>query len=149
MAAVHRLFAVYLFLVGLAVGAYFVISPIYGGQGGWDDAKDIWEILNWFMAVAAVLLVLVTFVGTRALAADASTWDKFVANGRFHIAVALLLGFFSNWFADAWGPTNAEGNPFLVVSFLWVVIDIAMPMLAVTMAIKLWREPHAPFGARD
>lgn len=149
MAAIHRLFAVYLLLVGVAVGAYFVISPLYAGQAGWDDAHDIWGILNWFMAVAAGLLVLITFVATRALAGDASSWDKFVANGRFHIAVALLLGFFSNWFADSWGPTNAEGDAFLVVSVLWVVIDIAMPILAVEVALKLWREPHAPFGARD
>lgn len=143
MAAVHRLLAVYLFLVGVAVGAYFVISPLYAGQN-LAGASDVWDILNWFMAVAAVLLVLVTFAGTRYLAEDASSWDKFVANGRFHIAIALLLGFLNNWFASQWG----EGG-FAPVSFLWVVIDIAMPILAVEMAIKLWRAPHAPFGARD
>ena len=137
MAALHRVIALYLLLVGLAVGAYFVISPLHAGQAGWDDAHNIWEILNWFMAVTAVLLVLVTYTGTKYLAEDASSWDKFVANGRFHIALALLLGFFSNWFADQWG--NGELGP---VPFLWVVIDIAMPMLAVTMALKLWREPE-------
>lgn len=136
MAALHRVIAVYLLLVGLAVGAYFVIAPLYAGQGNLADASDVWDILNWFMAVAAILLVLVTFVGTRSLADDATTWDKLVANGRFHIAVALLLGFLNNWFASQWG----EGG-FEPVAFLWVVIDIAMPILAVEMAIKLWREP--------
>ena len=144
MAALHRGIALYLLLVCLAVGAYFVISPLYAGQGNLADASDVWDILNWFMAVAAILLVLVTFVGTRSLADDATSWDKLVANGRFHIAVALLLGFLNNWFASQWG----EGG-FEPVAFLWVVIDIAMPILAVEMAIKLWREPHAPFGARD
>ena len=144
MAALHRVIALYLLLVGLAVGAYFVISPLYAGQGNLADASEVWDILNWFMAVAAVLLVLVTFVGTKSLAGDATSWDKLVANGRFHIAVALLLGFLNNWFATQWG----EGG-FEPVSFLWVVIDITMPILAVEMAIKLWREPHAPFGARD
>ncbi len=139
MAAVHRLFAVYLLLAGVAVGAYFVISPLYAGQAGADDAHRIWEILNWFMAVTAVLLVLVTFTGTKYLPEDASSWDKFVANGRFHIALALLLGFFSNWFADQWG--NGEFGP---VPFLWVVIDIAMPILAVEMALKLWLKPESP-----
>lgn len=139
MAALHRLVAVYLLLVGVAVGAYFVISPLYAGQAGAGDAHDIWGILNWFMAVAAVLLVLVTFTGTKYLPEDASSWDKFVANGRFHIALALLLGFFSNWFADQWG--NGEFGP---VPFLWVVIDIAMPILAVEMALKLWLKPESP-----
>lgn len=139
MAALHRLIAVYLLLVGVAVGAYFVISPLYAGQASASDAHDIWEVLNWFMAVAVVLLVLVTFAATRTLAADAASWDKFVVNGRFHIALALLLGFFSNWFADQWG--SGEFEP---VSFLWVVIDVGLPILAVEMALKLWREPDSP-----
>ncbi len=138
MAALHRVIAVYLLLVGVAVGAYFVIAPLYAGQGNLADASDVWDILNWFMAVAAILLVLVTFARTRSLADDATSWDKFVANGRFHIAVALLLGFLNNWFASQWG----EGG-FEPVSFLWVVIDIGMPILAVEMAINLWREPDA------
>ena len=138
MAAVYRAIAVYLLLVGLAVGAYFVISPLYAGQGNAGDAHDVWAVLNWFMAVAAVLLVLVTFVGTRSLEAGAPAWDKFVANGRFQIAIALLLGFLSNWFADHWG--SDEFGP---VPFLWVVIDIGMPILAVEVALKLWREPEA------
>ena len=134
MAALHRLIAVYLLLVGLAVGAYFVISPLYGGQGNPDHARDVWDVLNWFMAVAAVLLVLVTFAGRRALAKGVATWDLFVTNGRFHIAVALLLGFFNNWFEGRWG------GEFGTVAFLWVVIDIGMAILAVEVALKLWRE---------
>ena len=138
MAAIHRLIAVYLLLVGVAVGAYFVISPLYAGQGSASGAHDIWEVLNWLMAVAVVLLALVTFAATRTLTADAASWDKFVANGRFHIALALLLGFFSNWFADQWG-----AGEFGAVPFLWVVIDIGMPILAVEMALQLWREPDS------
>ncbi len=137
MAALHRLIAVYLLLVGLAVGAYFVISPLYAGQGNPDHAHDVWEVLNWFMAVAAILLVLVTFAGTRALAEGADSWDKFVANGRFHVALALLLGFLSNWFTESWG---GDSNP---VAFLWVVIDIGLPILAVEVALQLWREQDA------
>ena len=140
MAVLYRLIAVYLLLVGLAVGAYFVIYPLYVGQGNPDHAGDVWEVLNWFMAVAAILLVLVTFAGTRALAEGADSWDKFVANGRFHIALALLLGFLSNWFADSWG---GDSDP---VGFLWVVIDIGMAILAVEVALQLWREPDAAWG---
>ena len=137
MAAMYRLVAVYLLLVGAAVGAYFVISPLYAGQGDAEGAHDVWEVLNWFMAVAAILLVLVTFSGKRALAEGAATWDRLVANGRFYFAVVLLLGFLSNWFADSWG---GEFGP---VAFLWVVIDIGMPILAVEVALKLWREADA------
>ena len=82
---------------------------------------------------------LVTFAAKRALAEGAATWDKFVVNGRSSIAVALLLGFLNNWFADQWG-----GGEFGPVAFLWVVIDIGMPILAVEVALKLWREPELP-----
>lgn len=137
MAAMYRLVAVYLLLVGAAVGAYFVISPLYAGQGDAEGAHDVWEVLNWFMAIAAILLVLVTFSGKRALAEGAATWDRLIANGRFYFAVALLLGFLNNWFADSWG------GEFAPVAFLWVVIDIGMPILAVEVALKLWREADA------
>ena len=137
MAAMYRLVAVYLLLVGAAVGAYFVISPLYAGQGDAEGAHDVWEVLNWFMAIAAILLVLVTFSGKRALAEGAATWDRLIANGRFYFAVALLLGFLSNWFADSWG------GEFAPVAFLWVVIDIGMPILAVEVALKLWRQADA------
>ena len=137
MAALPRLCAGYLLLVGVAVGAYFVIAPLYAGQGDPEGAHDVWAVLNWFMAIAAILLVCLTFSGKRALAAGAATWDRLVAHGRFYFAIALLLGFLSNWFADSWG---GEFGP---VAFLWVVIDIGMPILAVEVALKLWRDPDA------
>lgn len=134
MAAVRRTIALYLLLVGVAVGAYFVIFPLYEGQGNAGDASDVWEVLNWFMLVATVLLVLVTFHGRRALAEGAATWDRLVAHGRFHFAVALLLGFLNNWFADQWGGDVAP------VAFLWVVIDIGLPLLALEVALSVWRQ---------
>ncbi len=137
MAALHRLIAVYLFLAGVAVGAYFIISPIYAGQGNPGHAGDVWNVLNWFMAAAALLLMLVTFAHVRALAAGASTWDKFVANGRFHLAAALLIAFFSNWFADLWGGDGSSPS-----SIIWIFANVAMPILAVEMALQLWRDPE-------
>ena len=48
-----------------------------------------------------------------------------MANDRFYLAVVPLVGFFSDWFTDARGRVMAD------VPFLWVVRDIAMPVLAV------------------
>ena len=73
----------------------------------------------------------------RALTAGASTWDKFVANGRFHLAAALLIAFFSNWFADLWGGDGASPS-----SIIWIFANVAMPILAVEMALQLWRDPE-------
>ena len=133
MAALHRLIAVYLLLVGVAVAGYFIAYPLYAGQGNPDHAHDVWEVLNWFMAVATVLLTLITCTRMQALGEGAATWDRLVANGRFYLAVALLLGFFSNWFSDQWGPGPTP--------FLWVVVDIGLPILAAEMALTLWRDP--------
>ena len=134
MAFARRVVACYLLLVSLAVAGYFVVHPLYAGRGDAGAADDVWAVLNWFMAVAAVLLVLAAFSSRSALAADASEADRLVAGGRCYVALALLLGFCSNWFADAWG---GEVSP---VPFLWVVVDITLPLLAAETALALWRE---------
>lgn len=135
MKLVRRAAAAYLLLVALAVAGYFVIYPLYAGQGHGEAAHDIWSVLNWFMAVAVVLLVVAAFSRRRALAAGSEDADRLVAGGRCYLAVALLLGFCSNWFADAWG---GEVSP---VPFLWIVVDIALPLFAAETGLALWREP--------
>ena len=141
MAVIHRFIAAYLLLAGVAVAAYFLVYPFYAGEAGGDDAGDVWEVLNWFMAVSAVLLALVTYVRRGALAGDATTWERFVANGRFYLAAVLLLGFLSNWFADGWG--HGETNP---EPLIWVILNIGQPLLAISVALELWREPEPHRG---
>ncbi len=136
MALARRVVAAYLVLVALAVAGYFLVYPLYAGRGHADAANDVWAVLNWFMAVAAVLLVLAAFSRRSALAAGSSDADRLVASGRCYLALALLLGFCSNWFADAWG---GEVSP---VSVLWVAVDITLPLLAAETGLALWREPE-------
>ena len=83
-----------------------------------------------------MLLVLAAFFRRSALATGAADADRLVASGRCYLAVALLLGFCSNWFADAWG---GEVSP---VPFLWVAVDITLPLLSAETALALWREPR-------
>ena len=55
MQLVRKIIAAYLVIVGLAVFLNLIATPLY--HDGSDDYQ-IWKILNWFMAVA-VLIVLV------------------------------------------------------------------------------------------
>ena len=56
--------ALYLMLVGLAVvGVHFIIVPWY--HPGGDEHYPLWEMLDWFMAVAIVIALISTFVHKR------------------------------------------------------------------------------------
>ena len=134
MDLVHRLIAAYLLLVGLAVAGYFLVYPLYAGGGDVDSAGDIWSVLNWFIAVAVVLLVMVAAHVKQAAADDGDRWRRFVVNLRFYGAIALALAFFSNWFADGWG---GEVGP---SSIVWIVVNIGLPILGINVAVQLWRD---------
>ena len=139
MAIVHKILGLALILTGLAVGAYFLVYPLYAGQGSVEGAGDIWTVLNWIMAVAVVLLVLVTYHAKRALAEGSAGLERLTTNVRFYLAVVVLLLFLSNWFEDRWG----TGEPLALV---WVFVDAALPILAVNVGLRVWRAGPAAAG---
>ncbi len=117
---------------GLAVGGYYLVFELYAGQGDADAANDIWEVLNWIIAVAVILLTLVAYAARRALPADADAWARLTASARFYGALALLLVFFNAWFADRWG-----GG---AIPFEWIVVNTGFAILTVNAGLRLWRE---------
>ncbi len=132
----HRVIGVYLALVGLAEAGYLVVYPLYGGGGDVAGANDVWGMLNWFVAVAAVLLLMVTAHVKQALPDDADTWTRFVVNLRFYGTIVVALAFFSNWFAREWGGEVAP------TGLLWIVVNIGLPLIAINVAVQLLRGPE-------
>ncbi len=135
MTIVYRGLAVALLLIGLATGAYFVVFPLYEGQGNAADAYEIWDWLNYLMAAATLVMVVIAWIEKHTLVEGPGTWGRLVVHTRFYFAVALVLAFFNNWFALRWGASPP-------ISVMWVFIDIATPVLATEMAITLWRESN-------
>lgn len=142
----HKALGAALVATGLAVGGYFLVFELYAGQGNAADAFEIWRVLDWIMAVAVVLLALVTYAARRALPADADARTRLAASARFYGALALLLLFFNVWFSGRWGTTADLSPPPAYVSMQWIATDIALAILSVNVGLRLWRG-HAPKGA--
>ena len=56
--------SVYLMFMALLVGLYFVAAPIIHGD---TDEFPIWEVINYFMAVAVVIALAASFMHKRAM----------------------------------------------------------------------------------
>ena len=69
--------------------------------------------------------------------APTTTCPTSTAGGRCYLAVALLLGFLSSWFAVAWGGAVSP------LPLVWVAVNVTLPLLAAETADALWREPGA------
>ena len=136
--AFQRLLAMYLILLGLAVGAYFLIFPFYAYWGEEVNATaiDIWDWLNWFMGAGGVLAVWVTFHGKRLLDLDdgGDTWRRVSAAVRFYLTLVLTMATLNNWFENRWGG-GAEG-------LVWIVVDIGFFIIMLDVGVRLWKAEH-------
>ena len=83
-----RLFGAYLLLTAIAVALLFMITPLIH-----DGSPDypIWTILNYFMALGAILMVVLTFFYRWQL--DPQNTDNYtcaIANGLFYGSVRAI-----------------------------------------------------------
>lgn len=146
MAIAHKALGAALVATGLAVGGYFLVFELYAGQGNTGDAFEVWRALNWIMAVAVIVLALVTYAARRALPADANARERLAASARFYGSLALLLLFFNVWFAGRWGTAVDNGGAHIAVQ--WIATDIALAILAVNVGLRLWRGPERAQAGR-
>ena len=98
-ALANRLLAAYLILVAVAVFANWIATPLYH-----DGSSDyvVWELLNWFMAVAVVLALAVNLcrkIGLSQGEPDGPLTRRQVdANLSFYGSLVLTAWFLWNWF---------------------------------------------------
>ena len=90
--------SVYLMFMALLVGLYFVAAPIIHGD---TDEFPIWEVINYFMAIAVVIALAASLMHKRAMeslgrAVDVTQFLRI--NIAFYSALWLSLWFFWKWF---------------------------------------------------
>ena len=134
MSILIRAAGVYLVLVAVVVAVNFVITPLY--HPGGDAPFTVWEIINWFMAVAMVIALAASYTEKRRVDGDGSTDLKryLGANTVFFAMVALFLLYFWQWFSSLSPNTDADGQ-------LWLYIDTAMPILIGVTGCRMLRNP--------
>ena len=130
-AMIMRLLSVYLMGLAAVVAVYFILSPVIHG-----DAEDfpIWEVLNYFMAVAVVIAVGASALHKLDIESDVRSTDAvryFRMSGAFYGAVLLALWFFWRWFTQLNGGDGSDVS--------WAVIDPLFAIVTAAVGRHLWQ----------
>ena len=125
-----------LIIAGLLVAGHMVIEPLYHATDPAMPVNPVWEAINPVMAAAILLGCGIAFGRKRQADADGTELRAWIeANVHFHGLVAVAMVFFWNWF-NVLNPAFAGTHP-AVVSAAWTVLDVAMPLLCISLGRRL------------
>ena len=134
METLRRPLAVIVGLTAVAVLVHFVLGPVYEDV---LESGDVWSVLNWFMAFAVIVALVVTFQAKRDAEADCDTKTYITVNAKFYAAAALAILFFRNWIDEmAGGGSDGDVN-----GNYWVLIDTIYVILMAWVSLHLWTDP--------
>lgn len=133
MEALKRVVGALLLIAAAIVAIYFVVAEL-------NVLPSLWNALNYPMALAILLGVLFTQIRKRKLEADGLdrilTRPYIEANILAYGFITISLLFFWNWFHEL-VESDAEGST--LRSLVWVVINVAFPMLTASLGVRLLR----------
>ena len=132
---VKRLAGLYLAIIGAAVAVHFVLDPLIYEWAEGDGTPVVWLILDWLMALGLAIALLVTFEAKRAADAGSDLREYLVANVQLYVAAALALLLAWNAVQIDWAAGDQTPD-----SQVWVFIDVVLPLLFVTLGLRLWNE---------
>ena len=140
MFVLKRVLAVYLLLIALVTGINWIATPLYhdGTSNYW-----IWETLNWFMAVAVIMVLVVNAVRkhcfSRGEEGDKTvTRDYLEINLAFAASIVLTLWYFWNWFASL-NPGSEPDVVGLIHLEWWAFINPLGVLVYAYTGAYLWR----------
>ena len=138
MQLVTKIVAAYLVIVGLAVFLNLIATPLYH-----DGSPDYptWKILNWFMAVAVLIILVVGFMRKRVLDSageeGASTLDHVRGSFVFYGGVVLAMLFFWEWFWTL-NPDSETGEAVTSHMVYFPLVDALLTVLALIVGKRMW-----------
>ena len=136
MNVLRKLLAVLLIGVALLVAVHFVFNSFYRES---LDTVEVWSVLDWPMALALVIALVVHFRRKRALDARAEqglTREYVEVNVATYGTALVALWFFSNWFNFLNVGMEGESAGNLV---MWVIVDALIVLVLSATASYLWR----------
>ena len=127
------LFSIYLRVLAVVVYVQFISSQFYDPTG--DGAADtVYRILDPLLVLGMIIVVYYAFHRKRTVDASSDvsvTREYLEANGVLYLSVALFFGVLWSWVGFQFSnPTNSEG-------WLWVVIDLSLPLLFFASSAQL------------
>ena len=139
MQLVTKIVAAFLVIVGLAVFLNLIATPLYH-----DGSPDYptWKILNWFMAVAVLIILVVGFMRKRILDSageeGASTLDHVRGSFVFYGGIVLAMLFFWEWFWTL-NPDSETGEAVTSHMVYFPLVDSLFTVLALIVGKRMWR----------
>lgn len=131
-----RLFGAYLLLTAIAVALLFIITPlIHDGSSEYP----YWTIMNYFMALGAPLMLVLTFLYRWRL--DPESTDNYtcaIVNGLFYGSVVLVMLFFWEyfWLLDT---STETGDAALSHTIYFPLMDAIYVVLGLIIGERLLR----------
>ena len=136
----NMLLITYLFATTIALGLHFVFAAFY--QDAVDTGK-MWEILDWFMAAAVLISLVVWYNGKIDL--DQNRSDNTVSRRYLEVNAGLfattLLGlwFFWNWFDFLVSGSTPQEEAHQI---MWTVIDPLFVLIVGITGLHLCSRRH-------
>ena len=144
MSALNRILAIYLIAIAVATAINWIATPLYhdGSDNYW-----IWELLNWFMAAAVIIVLVVNTIRKRRLCqveegSRAISRDYIEVNLAFAASILLTLWYFWNWFASL-NPGSEPEVVGLIHLEWWAFINPLGVLLYAYTGAHLWRSTSA------
>ncbi len=145
MSTLKRILAVILVAIAIVVAVNWMITPVYH-----DGSAEypVWKVVNWFMAFAVIVSLLVNFTRKRALGngrADSPITREYLeANLAFYASLLLVPWFFTNFFTYDLFPNNMPAVAMESKDVWWEFIDGLFMLVAGTTGCHLWRDASEP-----
>ncbi len=133
----HRLGAVYLIGVSVAVAAYFIINPLHAAS---YNPENIWFILDILMVIAAALALGFNIRRKlregRPTDGEPLTHRYWEANIAFYATIGVTVLLLHSWFSIlALGLEVGDHQGFVK----WAVVDILLPLTFGATGYAMWR----------
>jgi len=137
MDLVKRVLAVFLVVTGIAAAALLIITPLTH-----DGSPDypVWRILNWFMAAAVVIVLVVAFMRKHVPGREELIVTEYLRlNFVYYGAIALTMLFFWEWFWTL-NPDSETGDAVTSHIVYFPIVDALFVALSLSVGRRLWGE---------
>jgi hypothetical protein len=143
MALLHKLLAVYLFVVGFLAWGLLIATPLYH-----DGSPEYphWQLLNYFMA-AGVLIVLVKGFLMRRVHAHAvgectNMLEHLRVSMAFYGSIVLSMLFYWEWFWTL-NPESETGDAVTSHLIYFPMVDALFVVICLLVGRRFWGEGNA------
>ena len=131
-----KLTAAFLVLMAVAVALHLMLTPVYHDG---SPEYPAWQAMNWLMAVATFIVLVVSCFQRFNVRAEASTFDRLRASLTFYGAVVLTMLFFWEWLWTL-NPSSETGDAVTSHLVYFPIMDALFSVLSLTTGKHLWSD---------